>query len=257
MVWYRRLIYPSRTRKSILGCAWRIQMTDTNNNQEELARLEAERKAAEEAEAARKAAGNNGDDDLVKKLVEERVAEQLKEIKGKLDNAFSARDEALRKLKEAEEEKKAAEIKRLQEEGKHKEVLEMQLAEERAAREALEKRNTELSRDVTVRAALSGLEFRNDKAAEIAFKEITSQLTQNENGVWVHKSGVSVNDFIGAFAKDEDQSFLFKTKTNNGGGSSSNTAGGTNTAGKPKSLFEMSQEEVLKMAREGKLPKRN
>lgn len=233
-------------------------MTDTNtNNQEELARLEAERKAAEEAEAARKAAGNKGeDDDLVKKLVDERVAEQLKDIKGKLDNAFAARDEALRKVKEIEEAKKADEIKRLQEEGKHAEALELQLAEERAARAALEKRNTELSRDVAVRASLSGLEFRNDKAADIAFKEITSQLTQNENGVWVHKSGVSISDFIGAFAKDEEQSFLFKTKTNNGGGSSSNNAGGTNTAGKTKSLFEMSQDEVLKLAREGKLPQR-
>lgn len=227
----------------------------TTENQEELARLEAERKAAEEAEAARKAT-NKDDDDLVEKLVEERVAEQLKEIKGKLDNAFSARDEALRKLKEKEEADKAAEIKRLQDEGKHKEVLEMQLAEERATREALEKRNTELSRDVVVRTALSGLEFRNDKAADIAFKEITGQLVQNDSGVWVHKSGVSISDFIGAFAKDEEQSFLFKTKTNNGGGSSSNNAGGTNTTGKPKSLFEMSQDEVIKLAREGKLPQR-
>lgn len=224
----------------------------TTENQEELARLEAERKAAEEAEAARKAANNKDDDDLVKKLVEERVAEQLKEIKGKLDNAYSARDEALRKVKEAEEAKKAEEIKRLQEEGKHKEALELQLAEERATRVALEKRNTELSRDVAVRASLTGLEFRNDKAADIAFKEITGQLIQRDDGVWVHKSGVSISDFIGAFAKDEEQSFLFKTKTNNGGGSSSNNAGGTNTDGKPKSLFAMSQDEVLKMVREGK-----
>ena len=199
--------------------------------------------------------GDTGGKDI-EALIQERLNEALKDVKAKLDKAYGARDEALTKVKEFEQKEREAEIKRLQEEGKHKEVLEMQLAEERAAREALEKRNTELSRDVTVRAALSGLEFRNDKAAEIAFKEITSQLTQNENGVWVHKSGVSVNDFIGAFAKDEDQSFLFKTKTNNGGGSSSNTAGGTNTAGKPKSLFEMSQEEVLKLAREGKLPQR-
>lgn len=235
-------------------------MSNQNETEEQRQQREAEEQRLREEEEARQATlknKNSTDDDLVKKLVEERVAEQLKEIKGKLDNAYSARDEALRKVKEAEEAKKADEIKRLQDEGKHKEALELQLAEERAARATLEKRNTELSRDVTVRTALSGLEFRNDKAADIAFKEITGQLVQNDSGVWVHKSGVSISDFVGAFAKDEEQSFLFKTKTNNGGGSSSNNSKGTNTDGKPKSLFSMSQDEVIKMAREGKLPKRN
>lgn len=235
-------------------------MSNQNETEEQRQQREAEEQRLREEEEARKAAlkrNDNSDDDLVKKLVEERVSEQLKDIKGKLDNAFAARDEALRKVKEVEEAKKADEIKRLQEEGKHAEALELQLAEERAARAALEKRNTELSRDVAVRASLSGLEFRNDKAADIAFKEITSQLTQRDDGVWVHKSGVSISDFIGAFAKDEEQSFLFKAKTNNGGGSSSNNIRGTNTDGNPKSLFSMSQDEVIKLAKEGKLPKRN
>lgn len=201
--------------------------------------------------------GGNKDEDMVKKLVEERVAEQLKDVKVKLDNAYAARDEALKKTKELEDQQKQDHLKRLEEEGKHKEVLELKLAEEKAAREVVEKRNTELTRDVNVRTALAGLEFRNEKAADIAYREIIGNLIRKDDGTWIHRSGISIHDYVEAFSKDEDQSFLFKTKTNNGGGSSSHSSGGGNPSGKPKSLFSMSQEEVLKMAREGKLPKRN
>jgi len=45
---------------------------------------------------------------------------------------------------------------------------------------------------------------------------------------------------------------LFKAKTSSGSGSSESS---TSTSSTPKSLFEMSQEEVLKLAQEGKLRK--
>lgn len=193
---------------------------------------------------------------LIDKLVQEGIDNALKDIKTKLDKSYEARDAALAKVKEYEQKDREAELKRLQEEGKHKEAFEMQLAEERAKREALEKRNVELTRDIDVRNALASHPFRNDNASEMAYREIVGQLVQNEHGVWVHKSGVSVKDFVKSFAEHSDNEFLFKPKVNSGSGSGGSKAG-DNSSGEKKSLFNMSQEEVLKLAREGKLPKRN
>jgi len=191
------------------------------------------------------------DDDLVAKLVEERINENLKPIKDKLDGAYAARDEALKKIAEYEQKDKEAELKRLQEEGKHKEAYEMQLAEEKAKREVLEKRNIELTRDIDLKSILNSYEFRSSNASEMAYREMVGQLVQNENGNWVHRSGVSVSDFVKAFVENDDNSFLLKVKSSSGTGS---TGIGTNKNMEgPKSIFDLSQDEVLKRAKAGTL----
>jgi hypothetical protein len=195
---------------------------------------------------------SKSDSDLVNKIVEEKLAEALKDIKSKLDKAYGARDDALKKLADIEQEKKAAELKRLQDEGKHKEAYELQLAEERARAEALEKKNVELTRDIEIRDALKSYQFRNDNASDMAFKEIASQVVRNEQGLWVHRSGINIRDFVKTFSESDDNSFLFKPKTNSGAGSQSQKPTESSSSSKT-SLFEMSQEEVLKLAREGKL----
>lgn len=192
--------------------------------------------------------------DPVQKLVEEKVKEAVKDIKSKLDNAYSARDEALKKLAEIEQFRKQEEIKRLQEDGKHKEALEMQLAEERAQRAAYEKRVVELTRDMELRNALGAYNFKNDNAFNMAYREVVEQLAQDEKGIWRHKSGVSLKDFVRQFAEAEENAFLIKTKVSSGSGSSSTTKlPSTSSSLEGKSIFSLSQEEVLKMAREGKL----
>jgi hypothetical protein len=121
----------------------------------------------------------------------------------------------------------------------------------------LERRNTELTRDANVRAALQGLDFKNDRAAEMAFKEIAEGLVRNDKGEWVHKSGVTIKDFIAAYVADDNQSFLFKTKASSGGGSGSGQGKGGNDGGSgDTSLFAKSQDEVIRMAAEGRLPQR-
>jgi hypothetical protein len=192
---------------------------------------------------------NNQQD--IEKVVQERIDNALKEIKTKLDSAFSQRDEALKKLAEIEQAEKDAHKKRLEEEGKHKELYELQLAEEKAKRETAEKRNTELTRDVSVREALSNLTFRNDAANAMAYKEILSNLRQDENGEWKHQNGTSISQYVEQFSKDEKNSFLFEPKVNTGAGTSASS--GTSTSSEKKSLFELSQAEVLKLASEGKL----
>ncbi len=203
-----------------------------------------------------KTTGNtDSEKDLVEKLVQERLEESLKDIKGKLDKAYGARDDVLKELATYKQKEKEAELQRLQDEGKHKEAYELQLAEIKAEKEALERRNVELTRDRDVQSALSSYQFRNEKAVEMARKEIVGQLIQNESGSWVHKSGISIKDFVKVFSEAEDNSFLFKAKVSNGTGSSNSSSTNKNSSS-GKSLFEMSQEEVLKLATEGKLPRR-
>jgi len=191
----------------------------------------------------------------IDKLVQQALDEKLKDIKGNLDKAYNARDEALKKVAEFEQKEKEQELKRLQEEGKHREAFEMQLAEEKARREALEQENVKLSRDVSVRNALTGLDFRNEKAVEMAFKEITADLVRNDIGQWVHKDGTDLYSFVKSFAESEDNAFLFKQKVSTGGGFEAKNSDGS--SGTPKSLFDLPQDQVLKLAQEGKLPNQN
>lgn len=209
---------------------------------------------AEEDTTAIEKTQEQRDSEMVAKLVAERIEKELAPIKSKLDKAYQQRDETLAKLAEFERKEKEARMKLLEDEGKHKEVYELRLAEEKAANEALRRQNTELSRDVSVRDAISGLPFRSAKSQDMAFKEITNNLVQNEQGTWVHRSGISIREYCNAFSKDEENSFLFKPKTNSGSGAPASTSGNSKPgAEKPTSLFNMSQAEVLQLAAQGKL----
>jgi hypothetical protein len=199
-------------------------------------------------------AQKKADADMISKLVEERIASDLKPIKEKLDAAYALRDAAMAKAAEYEKKERDAELQRLKEEGKHKEAFEIQLAEKEAKLAALEKANRELSRDVSVKDALKSFNFRSDNASDMAYREIVQQLVQDDKGIWVHRSGVSIQDYVSNFASDENNAFLFKVKANSGGGGGpTSTTGDQSTS---KSLFTMPVAEVLKLAAEGKLPAR-
>jgi hypothetical protein len=191
----------------------------------------------------------------VDEIVASKIQESLKPIKENLDKAYQARDEALKKIAEYEKEKKEAELERLREAGKFKEVYELQLAEERARREAVENENIQLTRDINVRSALAAQDFRNEAARDMAYREIVGQLVRTEDGQWVHRSGLNINDYVKAYVEKEEYNFLLKPKVSSGsGGSGPSTSSSVSSGTKKKSLFEMSQDEVIKLAQEGKLP---
>lgn len=197
-------------------------------------------------------AAGSDDKDSLEQRVQQAVESQLKPIKENLDKAYAARDEALKKVAEFERQQREAEVKRLKEEGKHREAYEQEIAAERAARAALEEQNVRLTRDIEVKSAMQSLPFRSDNASEMAFKEVTAQLVKNEKGEWVHKSGVSIRDFVKAFSDDESNAFLFKSKASTGTGSPSNSQP-ADTSSEVKSIFALSQEEVLRRAAAGQL----
>ena len=200
------------------------------------------------------------DDDMIARLVAEKVAEELKSVKSKLDSAYQVRDEALKKAALLEQAEREAALKKLQEEGKHKEAYEMQLVEKDAAYNELvkklsdmEKLNVELTRDSQVRDLLGATKFRNDKASHMAFHEITNQLIRNDKGEWIHRSGVSLNDFVKSYVSDDANSFLLEAKPSSGGGLDTPRPSPGNSK---SSLFGKPLAEVLKLAAEGKLPGR-
>jgi hypothetical protein len=189
----------------------------------------------------------------ISKMVEARVMEELAGIKEKLNSAYSARDEAVKKAVAYEEEKKHLEIKRLEEEGKHKEAADIKLTELSARLQEREKQITELTRDSVVREALRGLDFRNDTAADFAYRDVVSQLTQDENGQWVHRTGASIKDFVDSFRKDDDKEFLFRPKQSAGVGSAPAAMSSTGGFDATKPLSEMTTDEIMAAAAAGHL----
>jgi len=185
--------------------------------------------------------------DDIESIVEERLAK----MKANMDRMASERDEALKLKVELESKQKEETIARMKEEGKLQEALEMELAEARAKLDVYAKETTQLKRDSVLNDALSGMEFRNDKSRDMARREIVDQLVQNEEGQWLHSTGSNIRDYVEAYSKSEDNSFLFRVKSNTGAGTG-NPAGAPSTD-VSKSISEMSTQEILALAQKGKL----
>jgi DNA repair exonuclease SbcCD ATPase subunit len=183
--------------------------------------------------------------------IEQAVQERLAKMKANMDRMAKERDEALKLKAEIEQARKEEQIKRLEEEGKMQEALEMKLAEAQAKLRVFEEANTKLTRDNVVNSALAGLEFRNDRSRDMARRDIVEQLVQNENGAWVHQSGTTIQDFIISYSKNEDNSFLFRAKSNTGAGNGA--PNGAPAMNQKKSLAELSTQEVLNLAAKGQL----
>lgn len=217
---------------------------DGTKTAEEIA--EEERLEAERIEAEKSKKGQTTPE--IEALVQARVDAALKEIKGKLDKSYEARNEAQRKLAELEEARKAEAREQLKKDGKIQEALEAEISELRAKNQVLEKRIIELGRDGELRAALGALDFRSQRASEVAFREIVDSLEQDDKGNWKDKTGKTIPDIVKALSEDPEQSFLFKTRENSGGGgrnnSSSSKTGGKGSE-KKTSIFQRSQAEVL------------
>jgi len=185
--------------------------------------------------------------DDIESIVEERLAK----MKANMDRMASERDEALKLKVELESKQKEETIARMKEEGKLQEALEMELAEAKAKLDVYAKETTQLKRDGVLNDALAGMEFRNDKSRDMARREIVDQLVQNEEGAWVHSTGSNIRDYVEAYSKSEDNSFLFRVKSNTGAGTG-NPAGAPSTD-VSKSISEMSTQEILALAQKGKL----
>jgi len=187
----------------------------------------------------------------VKQLVDEEVSKAIKNIKTNLDNAYKQRDEALSQIEKIKEEKRQTEIASLEQQGKHSEAMQMKLNELNQRLEQYEQKNTELSRDNAVRTQLNALNFKSEKAANMAYSDIVNSLKKDASGNWVHESGTSISETVSNYAKDENNAFLFSVKANMGSGiSPAKPSTGTNPVG---SIKDMSTDEMLNAIAKGQV----
>jgi hypothetical protein len=115
----------------------------------------------------------------IKQMVDDEVSKAISNIKVNLDNAYKERDEALGQIEKIKVEKRQAEISSLEQQGKHSEAMQIKLNEVNAKLEAYEQKNTELSRDNAVRTQLNALNFKSEKAANMAYSDIVKSLKKN------------------------------------------------------------------------------
>lgn len=187
----------------------------------------------------------------IKQMVDDEVSKAIANIKVNLDNAYKQRDDALSEVNKIKEEKRQAEIAGLEQQGKHSEAMQIKLNEVNARLEQYEQKNTELSRDNAVRTQLNALNFKSEKAAEMAYSDIVNSLKKDASGNWVHETGTSINETVSNYSKDDNNAFLFSVKANMGSGiSPAKPSTGTNPVG---SIKDMSTDEVLNAVAKGQL----
>lgn len=179
--------------------------------------------------------------------VQEMIAAQLKDIKSKLNSAYGERDAALEKLKAATDAIDAAKVEALKREGKELEAMKLQLEATEAKAKAAEERAVKLARDSMLQSALSNTDFASERARKMAFNQLVGTLVQDSKGEWTHASGKPIEAAVEDFAKDPDNAFLLKTKQSSGSGSS---GGSRKTPPDTRKLSQMSNEELVKRARE-------
>ena len=187
----------------------------------------------------------------IKQLVDQEVSKAISNIKVNLDNAYKERDEAISQIETIKSEKRQAEISSLEQQGKHTEVMQMKLNEMNAKLELYEQKNTELSRDNAVRSQLNSLNFKSEKAANMAYEDIIGGLKKDATGNWIHENGLSISDAVSSYAKDDNNAFLFSVKANVGSGvNPAKPASGNNPV---KSIKEMSTDELLANIEKGNI----
>ena len=128
----------------------------------------------------------------VKQMVDDEVSKAISNIKVNLDNAYKERDEALNTITKIKEEKRQAEISSLENQGKHSEAMQIKLNELNSKLELYEQKNTELSRDNAVRSQLNSLNFKSEKAANMAYSDIVKSLKKDALGNWVNENCVKL-----------------------------------------------------------------
>ena len=187
----------------------------------------------------------------VKQMVDEEVSKAISNIKLNLDNAYKERDEALGQIEKIKVEKRQAEISSLEQQGKHSEAMQIKLNEMNTKLEAYEQKNTELSRDNAVRTQLNSLNFKSEKAANMAYSDIVNSLKKDALGNWVNENGISIDETVSNYAKDDNNEFLFSVKANMGSGI---TPAKPSTGSTPvSSIKDMTTDEMLNALSKGQV----
>jgi hypothetical protein len=196
------------------------------------------------------------DADVTEQKLKKLVAEELKDIKAKLDKAYKERDQARKDQAKLLDENKRAKLEALEKEGKELEALRIRYKEMEERLQEAEGKNDALSRDVSLKGALSKYDFKNTKSSDLAFRDILNNLVKQEDGSWIAVSGQSIDEYVTEYAMAEENDFLFKPKRSSGTGSVGGNLPTKSKENENVSLFDLPQSKILDMAAKGELKKR-
>ena len=176
-------------------------------------------------------------------------------VKENIQKAYQARDEMAKEIEQLRAAKREAELKALEEAGKKEEADKLRMQELQEQLKAAQAQVTGLTRDTALKGSLAAMEFRSEKAAQVAYQDIVGTLIQDAQGNWVSPTGQSIQDYVQFYSQDETNSFLFKPKQSSG---SSAMAAATNSTSQPpsaapKNLKDMTPQEYIQALQEGKI----
>lgn len=197
-----------------------------------------------------------GNEELVAQLKEKLAPAPTLEndkVKENISKAYAQRDEMAKEIEELRAAKRESELKALEEAGKKEEADKMRMQELKDQLAAAQQKVTGLTRDTALKSALVGMEFRSEKAADIAYRDIVGNLIQDANGNWVSPTGQSITDYVQFYSQDEANSFMFKAKQSSG---SNAMAAATNASTAPVkgdlNIKDMSGLDLAKAIADGK-----
>lgn len=174
-----------------------------------------------------------GNPELVAQLKDKLVADapvaepENDKVKENISKAYAQRDEMAKELETLRAAKREAELKALEEAGKKEEADKMRMDELAAQLKAAKDQVTGLTRDTALKGSLAGMDFRSEKAAQVAYQDIVGTLIQDAAGNWVSPTGQSIADYVQFYSQDESNSFLFNVKQSSGSSAMSAATKGT------------------------------
>lgn len=177
----------------------------------------------------------------------------LAKVKGHLNKAYGERDAERARADALAAELTKIKADRLAAEGKAVEAAEMRAKDAAERAEKLAQENAVLTRDNKIESALTGLQFASKAARAAATRELASSLVKTPEG-WT-ANGKDVATFVAEWVADPDNQYLFVQKRNSGGGSAPGVPAG-GPANQPVKLMGLTNAEVMRLAREGLLPKK-
>jgi hypothetical protein len=166
-------------------------------------------------------------------------------VKENIQKAYSDREAMAAELKELRKSQRDSELRQLEESGNQKKADAMRLKELQDQLSEYEGKFTNLTRDQALTQAMSQIDFKSEKAMEVARNDMVSALVKDSTGQWVSPTNQTIPEYVQSYAAEDQNAFLFKSKVSSG---STTMAAPAKTQGSVKSdkpVKQMSDEELV------------
>lgn len=144
-------------------------------------------------------------------------------VKANIQKAYTERDDALKLAKELQGKARESELVALEAAGKKDEADKMRMQELVDQLKMANDQVTGLTRDNALRTTLASLDFKSERAAEMAYKDMVGTLIQDASGNWKSPANETISEYAKRYASDDTNSFMFSVKQSSGSSSMATT----------------------------------